>query len=348
MLDHILSNLDGKDIGNLRLTASAFRAHPCVLASCSSTELAQGMSSHGLQAAASFLCQLPRLQQLTLKQPGSVYGVQQLTQLCRLEINGYRSILDLSPLGTLPLLTSLRLVDCHTDSVDNLSELSRLVTLRVSPDSLHHQVSLLTALKVLRIDPDSVYRRDPDNFSLYSSLTGLTSLCDDISGDEVWDTMPCLRALQAHGGPHSLHGVAAVTSLRALQLDLSEPDSPLTSLAPLSSLVQLGRLFLYGATLPLPALPALTRLSLEADCPGQDFPGSEGLPSLRELHVEPRQEMHLPDLSVLFPSLSRIVFAVYVDVRGHFMGRLCMSVLEMPKYVVERRERLLGIDEDEY
>ena len=362
-----MAHLKAAEIGALRLTVKAFTAHPAVRNSCTSAQLGESLTRPQLQAGLRYLCQLPRLQQLRLEQPGSVYGVQQLTQLCRLEIWDYAYILDLAPLGGLPMLTSLRLADCSAERMDNLSELSRsLVSLRVSAEGLHHQVPSLTALRELTIDPELEGWGAGEEFRLYSGLTGLTSLCVDISGDAVWQGMPCLRTLHVLGTSHRVSGIAAATTLRALRIDLGDSFA-LPSLAPLSSLIYLERLFLVHAESPLPALPALTRLTLQADSvcdnifsdfPTEPFPALVGLSSLRELHLEPCEDMHLPDLSVHSPGLSRIVFSVRVNSQGQLIhrlsmcvqltGRLSMSVLEMPRYGIERRGRLLGISEDDY
>ena len=346
MLDRILMHLEAEDVGALRLVATAFSDHPAFLNLCTSTGLNIGLSSRQVQAALGFLRLLPRLQQLHLIEPRSLHGVQQLTQLSELNIHGCPSVLDLMPLGQLPQLTSLILFDCPAAQMGNLSELSQLIKLSVSRESLHPQVSLLTALKVLKIEPDE---DESDGFcaTLYSSLTGLTRLCHDISGSQVWHRMPCLQALEVTDCPTSLQGIAAVTTLRALHLDTNNLPSP-TSLAPWSALIHLERLLLSGRTLALPALTAMTRLTLETNLPHQTFPATAGLPSLKELHVELYGMMHLPDLSVLLPQLSRIVISDDGLCDSRFAGRLTLNALEAHKFSIERRSHLLDIDQDEY
>ena len=349
MLDCVLTFLEAGDIGDLRLTASAFRDHPAVLSFSTTTSLGCGLCDHELQTALTFLRGLPHLRHLWLYSLRTLDGMQQLTQLCDLTIFGVPTVLDLQPLGRLPQLTSLWLTDCPADRLHNLSGLSlSLISLRISGGSLHHQVSSLTALRVLKI-ADDVERHEADvlHCSLYSGLTGLSSLCDDISGSKVWPAMPSLRALEVLPGLISARGLAAVTHLQTLHLDMTESAFNFDSLAPLSALVHLERLYLCGQPLPIPALASLTRLTLQIPSPSRClFPAAAGLPSLRELHLDPDGVMHLPDLAVQFPRLSRLVFSD-CGLTCH-VGRVSINMLEAHRFKVEHHSYLLPIDQDDY
>ena len=350
MLEHVLAHLASEDVRALRLTAQAFSGHPAILQRFTSASLDMGAYSLQPQPAAwqaglAFLCRLPRLKQLELRCVETLHGFHQLTQLSSLTILLCPTVLDLFPLQQLPLLRCLTLFNCPALMLGNLSVLCGLTELAVKSATLHSDVAHLTNLKVLKLREMGEYDGNMDSSSFYSGLTGVTFLCDSPDGDPGWHALPLLQALEVTPCiQSSLQSIAAVTALRALSLDMGELDSGLTSLAPLTSLVQLQRLFLVGRTLPLPALAALTRLTVDFYEAGEELTGMAGLPQLRELHVEHWHAMKLPDLAGPCPHLTRIVFI------NDYGGRLSIDIQELlsRRLVVERHNCLLAIDEDEY
>ena len=321
----MLEHLPYEDVAALRLTARAFRNHPAVLRLCGSAGNPPELARHHIQAGLSFLERLPELDHLTLDAVKSLHGFQSLTQITELTVQGCPSVLDFEPLAQLPNLTCMCLHEClhgcPAERVGNLSVLTQLTMLRVSQGSLHPEVSALTALQSLQIyaiEDHSV----PAGFNagVYSSLTGLTSLMDHGLSHQSWAGLPLLRYLHVIGQPPPLTSIAALTGLRGLVLNLGEAEgSSLTSLAPLSSLTCLQRLGLIERALPIPALPSLIRLSLDYTWAGGTFPDMDPSPSLRVLEVLCYGELHLPDLTALFPRLRVLLY----DDRE---GRLTMNV----------------------
>ena len=329
----------------MRLTSTAFRSLQAVRNKHTSARQPIGLSTDQVQAGLAFLRHLPRLEELNLTLGiRTLYGVQQLTQLQSLCIFGCHTVLDFYPLGSLPQLKRLDLFAWKASLLGNLSELRRLTYLRACQSSFHRDVSSLTALRVLHIEADG---KGSKNALVYSGLTGLTSLCDDASCSFAWHKMPCLQALQVSPCPPHLLGIAAVTHLRALWLHMGSPEEGLLHLTPLGNLAHLERLFLAGRALPLPALAGLSRLSIECMYPGQTLDFTHGLPSLRELQLQPYGEMLLPDLGAHLPELAKIIIS---DGRVPGMGRLTINILCLNScgFSVEHRSYLLGIDKDDY
>ena len=293
-----------KDIGRLRLTARCFRPHAAVLEHCSSVTGGRGTCMAAFQAGLRYLRQLPSLRKLSITNPRTLTGVGQLARLTMLEIIGCRTSLDLYPLASLPHLHTLSMKSSKGTWMANISELRSLHMLEVDQMGVSRSMSRLTSLKCLTIDCDGNDDDAPSNAHAWSSLTGLTALTDNASSRLSWHKLPLLVLLDVHTFPSSLLIMLMPTSLRALALrtgDYEDDEQMLNSVAPLSSLTCLEHLDLTGRTLLLPALPALTQLtlSLPLAIDNYDLPPLAQVPMLQVLELWLGSDLRLPDLSTL-------------------------------------------------
>ena len=283
-MEGVLEHLAARDVRSLRLTAKAFSAHPAILSWCKSGKLPADSQMSWSQACFRFLQQLPKLQNVWLVAPRSLFGCQHLSQVHMLDIRGFSWPLDLYPLAHLPGLRALSLIDCQAEQLSNLSELTGLTWLRCDQLSLQVGVSCLTNLQALRIF-SSKFEEDRLNAAAYSSLTALTALRDNPRSDSFWPQMPSLRDLVVDSCPENLDCLQQLVWLHSLDLCTGNIDSGLDSIAPLRSLRNLQRLNLEGLMLAIPQLPALTMLSLQPSVADEAFPDLAGCPRLKELRL---------------------------------------------------------------
>ena len=302
VLHLILKFLSKKDVRRVRLTASCFRSHTAVLERCSSVSCRRGACMAGFQAGLQYLQQLPHLRKLSVTNPRTLTGVAQLARLTMLEIVGCRTFLDLYPLADLPHLHTLSLKDSKGTLMSNISELRSLHMLKIDQMGVSKNMSRLTSLQCLTICHDMDNHAAPCNAHAWSSLTGLTALTDNASSRLFWHKLLALVLLEVNTPPSSLLGTLMPTSLRALALRTGDSEGDqqvLSTLAPLSSLTGLEHLDLTGRTLPLPALPALTHLTLDLPARDDDLPPLAQAPMLQVLELWLDGDLRLPDLSSL-------------------------------------------------
>ena len=333
-VEHVLAHLAKADVQALRLTARVFRSHPAVLALC----FAASIPPQQHQAGLCFLQQLPKLQKLDLQTARSLFGVHQLSQLHRLEITGCQQVLDFYGMGqTMPQLRELSVTKCPAASLGNLSALSQLTKLEINQPGFHSHVAALTALKLLRIWPTPGVL--DANISSCASLTGLTSLVDNACSGAHWHKLPQLVYLEINTpmGPQELAAIPGLTQLRGLALTLEEAVH-LTALTPLTAL-NLERLEL-DRPLTVPALPALTRLTINIDQEQQVFPDMAALPKLSQIYVSSWGSLDLPDLPIEdYPQLSSIRY-------NDDEGRFTINARDHSRYSLAYVQIFPWIDED--
>ena len=334
-LEHVLAHLSLPDVQALRLTARALRAHPAVLALSLKASLPADLSRHQHQAGLCFLQQLPKLCSLTLQDARSLWGVHQLSQLRGLEIRRCQQVLDFYHLGQLPLLKYLIVKGCPADRLGSLSEMTQLTSLEISQVSFQSQVPLLTGLRSLQVDKGLSLH--VENFPSYASLTGLTSLNDNVLSQRHWHKLPCLQYLEVNSVTQELGAIAALTNLCGLALCLGRPGTGPTSLNILTAL-SLRRLELFKRALAVPALPTLTRLSINFRHT-EAFPDLAPLPALSQLYLSPHGPLTLPDLpSGDFPSLTRIFFQNaqrQLMVSAHLASRCSLQPVQYMPWIDE-------------
>ena len=234
---------------------------------------------------------------MRLQRCRSLYGVQQLSQLRSLSINGgIEQPLDLHPLGQLPQLVEFWLSECQADRMANLSELTSLTCLRTDQSAFHKQVSALTNLQQLEIRDDDcdIAPNAPD----YAALSRLTCPVDNALCIDFVHTLPYLYCLDVNTVPSSVASLPLTVTLRALGIYLG--DAPIIdSLSPLSTLTRLERLELSGLPFSIPALSALTSLTLyfSHEDVHSSFPTMLSSPELCELHLSLCTDLKLPSLA---------------------------------------------------
>ena len=113
-------------------------------------------------------------------------------------------------------------------------------------------------------------------------------------------TLPCLYCLDVNTMPSSLGSLPLTVTLRALGIYLGDAPN-IDSLSPLTTLTRLERLELSGLPLPIPALSALTSLTLHSSHEDvhSSFPTMLSSPGLCELHLSLCTDLKLPSLAHL-------------------------------------------------
>ena len=201
--------------------------------------------------------------------------------------------LDLYPLGQLPQLVEFWLCECQADRMANLSELTSLTCMHTDQSAFHKQVSALTNLQQLEIRDDDcdIAPNAPD----HTALSRLTCLMDNALCIEFVHTLPHSYCLDVNTVPNSLGSLPLTVTLRALGIYLG--DVPVIS--PLSTLTRLERLELNGLPLPIPALSALTSLTLyfSHEDVHSSFPTILSSLGLCELHLSLCTGLKLPSLA---------------------------------------------------
>ena len=341
LLDRIIVHLRLEDIRCLRLTAKCFRMHTVVLNVQSTVRYPMQVSMADFQAGLAFLNRLPKLRGLSLKAPWTLVGLGQLSQLTALDISSCQEVLDLYPLTCLPLLQELVLEDCQAEHLGNISELGAVTALTMDQQAVQQQVSKLTNLASLTLYSES----NMTNVSAWVSLKGITSLVDNALGKTCWHLLPRLDLLDISTCPGTLSNFVP-TRLRGLALHTGSASEGvvLDSLAPLSALPILKHLDLTGdLILPLPALTALTMLTIEFRRVSDSLPDLSTAPLLQMLELWLVGQLVLPDLACL-SRLSTIYFNN--DRGGPLLKEVTRVMQHRFQYVNVRRSLSLAVAVD--